>query len=81
MHERLKHTGDLLQIDKNQFMKIPLYVPDETEAFEKLVDKILTCKAQNPKVDTGELEAKIDKMVYELYELNDDEIALIEGKQ
>ena len=44
-----------------------------------LVDKILTCKASNPKADTSELEAQIDKMVYKLYELNDDEIAIIEG--
>ncbi len=29
MHQRLKHTGDLLQIDKNQFMKIALFVSDE----------------------------------------------------
>lgn len=45
-----------------------------------MVNKILTCKASNPKADTSELEEQIDKMVYKLYELNDDEIAIIEGR-
>ncbi|RLA07215.1 MAG: class I SAM-dependent DNA methyltransferase [Gammaproteobacteria bacterium] len=44
MQERLKHTGDLLQIDKNQFLRIPLYVPKNTEPFIKLVDEILRTK-------------------------------------
>ncbi|MDD3462026.1 MAG: type II restriction endonuclease [Sulfurospirillaceae bacterium] len=45
-----------------------------------MMDKILTCKASSPKADTSELEAKIDKMVYELYDLSEEEIAIVEGK-
>ncbi|MBL0703323.1 MAG: N-6 DNA methylase [Sulfurospirillum sp.] len=44
MEERLKHTGDLLQIDKNQFMKIPLFVPDNIEEIESLVNSIIKDK-------------------------------------
>jgi hypothetical protein len=44
MSERLKHTGDLLQIDKNQFMKIPLYVPDEIDNIINLVNIIIDSK-------------------------------------
>lgn len=77
MHERLKHTGDLLQIDKNQFMKIPLYVPEDIKEFEILVDEIIEVKKQNK--DTSELEVQIDQMVYELYGLSVDEVALVEG--
>lgn len=44
MEERLKHTGDLLQIDKNQFMKIPLYVPENISEIESLVDGIIKDK-------------------------------------
>ena len=78
MNERLKHTGDLLQIDKNQFMKIPLYVPEDEKIIndiENLVDKILKAKEQNK--DIKEFEKEIDKRVYELYNLNDDEIEII----
>ena len=78
MHERLKHTGDLLQIDKNQFMKIPLYIPEDTAPFAELVDKIITLKKENK--DTADLEAQIDQMVYELYVLTEEEIAVVEGK-
>lgn len=77
MHEKLKHTGDLLQIDKNQFMKIALYVPSkETQkVFIELVDKILALKKEQK--DTKELEDKIDEMVYKLYDLDQDEINII----
>jgi len=83
MHERLKHTGDLLQIDKNQFMKIPLFVTDDKSVNEilKSVDKILTLKKQNQKADTSELEATIDAMVYKLYDLSDEEIKIVEGEK
>ena len=44
-----------------------------------LVDTIMTTKKQNPEADTGALEQQIDKFVYELYELTDEEIAIVEG--
>jgi len=76
MQERLKHTGDLLQIDKNQFMKIPLYLPNGSKPFKILVDKILQEKEQGN--DTLALEKEIDRMVYALYGLSDEEIGIIE---
>ncbi len=77
MSERLKHTGNLLQIDKNQFMKIPLYIPTEVKKFEKLVDSICDLKKQNR--ETTKLKNKIDKMVYELYGLSDEDVRTIEN--
>ena len=59
---------------------LPIVQIDDETPFIDLVDKILTCKAQNPKADTSELEAQIDTMVYQLYGLNEEEIAIIEGK-
>ncbi|MFM7877823.1 MAG: Eco57I restriction-modification methylase domain-containing protein [Microcystis panniformis] len=44
-----------------------------------LVDQILTAKKSNPKADTSELEKEIDKIVYELYGLSEEEIRIIEG--
>lgn len=43
-----------------------------------LVDAILAAKAANPQADTASLEAKIDSLVYQLYNLTPEEIALIE---
>ncbi len=45
-----------------------------------LVDQILTAKKSNPKADTSELEKEIDKIVYELYGLSEEEIRIIEGE-
>jgi hypothetical protein len=46
----------------------------------KQVNQILDIKNKNPNVDTTALEAEIDRNVYKLYGLSDDEIAIVEGK-
>ena len=46
---------------------------------EKIVDQILTLKKQNKDADTKNLESQIDQLVYKLYDLTPDEIAIIEG--
>ena len=48
------------------------------QPFIALVDKILTDKKAGE--DTSDLEAEIDALVYELYDLTDAEIAVVEGK-
>ncbi len=45
-----------------------------------LVDEILAAKKANPQADTTEQERKIDKLVYQLYGLTEQEIQIIEGK-
>ena len=45
---------------------------------ESLVDRILAAKHANQSADTSALEAEIDKLVYSLYGLTDEEIAKIE---
>jgi len=67
---------EVKSIDKNQFMKIPIYAHKTTKPFETLVDEIIKLKEQ--KKDTKHLEDKIDAMVYELYDLNPQEIQLIQ---
>jgi len=44
-----------------------------------LVDEIILLKKQSPDVDTSVLESQIDQLVYQLYDLNDEEIALLEN--
>ncbi len=48
--------------------------------FVKLVNDILTIKKKNGDADIAELESKIDKLVYQLYGLSEDEIKIVEGK-
>ena len=45
-----------------------------------LVDKILSAKKDNPQNDTSTHESQIDALVYNLYGLTSEEIAVVEGK-
>lgn len=81
MDKSLKHNGDMLQIDKNQFLDIPLFVPEHNKqkAIIDIVDEILVAKKSNPQVDTTVLESKIDILVYLLYDLTWDEMQIVES--
>ena len=64
----------------------PLLVPPITEAnqhlvtqIENQVDKIINAKHTGPDADTSTFENKIDDLVYALYDLTDEEIAIVEG--
>jgi len=46
----------------------------------QLVDQILSIKNQGPDADTSHLEREIDRLVYELYDLTEEEIKEVEGK-
>ena len=66
-------------------LPIPNISPTEQRPFINLVDSILKAKAcpmprqgaANPKTDTTDQEAKIDRLVYELYGLTAEEIKMI----
>lgn len=53
---------------------------EKQEIFISLANQILETKKLNPKIDTSEIEKRIDQLVYELYDLTADEIGIIEGK-
>lgn len=55
----------------------PIY---DRQSLISLVDQILTLKQKDPNVDTTSLEREIDRLVYKLYELTPEEIAIVEGK-
>ena len=57
---------------------LPIEMAKNQNLIGKLVDQILTAKKANPQIDTTALEAEIDQMVYELYGLTDEEIAIVE---
>ena len=58
---------------------IPKISIPEQQPFIKLLDRILQAKAANPSADTSALEAEIDRLVYQLYGLTTEEIAVVEG--
>lgn len=65
-----------------------LPIPKITTKNQELADKITDCaerilqsKAKDPKANTQELEKEIDALVYQLYNLTDEEIKTIENGQ
>jgi len=54
--------------------------PEKQKAFSEIVDKILMTKKNNSEADTTMSECEIDQLVYELYGLTKEEIAIVEGK-
>ncbi len=57
---------------------IPKISAESQRPFVELVDKILEAKDAGPAADTSELEAEIDQLVYDLYGLTEEEIAVVE---
>ena len=51
-----------------------------TPAIDTIVGKIMIAKESNRRAKTKELEAQIDQLVYELYNLSPEEITIIEDK-
>ena len=58
---------------------IPRISASEQQPFIKLLDHILQAKAANPTADASALEAEVDRLVYQLYGLTTEEIAVVEG--
>ena len=68
------------QIKINELKSLSIVYPgiDKRQFIKDIVIQILTTIKSNPQADTTALEAKIDQMVYELYGLTDEEIAIVE---
>ncbi|MBM0598429.1 class I SAM-dependent DNA methyltransferase [Helicobacter pylori] len=65
-------------------LPIPKITEKNQELADKitvLVDKILQAKEKDPKANTQRLEKEIDALVYQLYNLTDEEIKIIEDGQ
>ena len=56
---------------------VPKITKTEQKHFFDLVDQILAAKHAHPDADTSALEAEIDQLVYELYELTPEEINMV----
>lgn len=68
-------------IEQLPVRRINLRLSQEKEAHDRvlgLVNKILAAKRADPAADISALEAEIDQLVYQLYGLTSEEIALVE---
>ena len=61
-------------------LPIPFTISEQQEPIIKYVDRILAAKKKDSNADTSALESEIDQLVYKLYGLTDDEIAIVEGR-
>ena len=78
------YRGGYLRFFSQYMVELPIFIPaDASNAFvsriEALVAEILTRKGQEPQADTRAQEAEIDRLVYALYGLTEEEIAVVEG--
>ncbi len=74
------------QYNKHALEKIPIpkITPQNQELADKITDgakQILALKEKDPKANTQRLEKEIDALVYQLYNLTDEEIKIIENGQ
>ena len=66
----------------NNYVKefpIPVVAHEQQTEIIEIVNQILDAKHTSPDTDTSELEKEIDHLVYTLYDLTPDEIAIVEG--
>ncbi|MCG9899571.1 MAG: DUF559 domain-containing protein [Hydrotalea sp.] len=76
----ISRRGGYLEYKVQYIEKIPIKNISEKEQkpFIELVEKIL--KGRKNENDTSDLEYQIDQLVYQLYELTEEEIKIVEGK-
>ncbi len=74
----LKMSGGAINIGKNELQILP--IPECEYNFESLVQKIIDKKTSSHSSDTSALESEIDRIVYQLYGLTEEEIAIVEKK-
>jgi len=57
---------------------IPLVSPEQQQPIIELSEQLLSAKWENPKAECAETERSIDALVYALYGLTDEEVAIVE---
>ena len=59
-------------------LPVPNCTAKQSAEVEKMVKRVLSAKEKNPSADTRELEASIDRVVYELFSLTPEEVGIVE---
>ncbi len=79
--QAIRRSNTDLYPDDWKRLLIPDVPLEKQQPIVAMVDQILAAKKENPKADTSALEKQIDEMVYALYNLTPEEIAIVEGKR
>lgn len=77
----MEENRTLAQVKPTLVQELPLksgFNEVQVEHVESKVSQILSLKKEDPNTDTSQLESEIDQMVYELYGLTEEEIAIVE---
>ena len=67
-----------VKLEKLKPLPIVLEGKEKQQQIESLVTQIINAKRINPSADTSALESEIDRLVYQLYGLTEEDIAVIE---
>ncbi|WQV00890.1 Eco57I restriction-modification methylase domain-containing protein [Helicobacter pylori] len=81
---RKTSTNNHVNLYELETLPIPKITTKNQELAQKITDcaeRILKAKEKDPKANTQELEQKIDALVYQLYNLTDEEVKIIENGQ
>ncbi|MEP3386847.1 MAG: Eco57I restriction-modification methylase domain-containing protein [Reichenbachiella sp.] len=72
--------GGWYSFESRYIKSIPIPIPskDQLQEIDSVVDRITRLKKHDPSTDTTTLEAEIDQLVYAMYGLTDEEIAIVE---
>jgi len=79
--------GGWLSANRQFLSLLPIRIIDHFNQTDKalhkkilqLVDQILAAKKKDPNANTSALERQVDEMIYELYDLTQQEIEIVEG--
>ena len=77
---RITSSNNHVQGYELEQLPIPAMTDSDRERLSKLADRVMQAKSANPAADTREAEAEIDRLVYGLYGLTEEETAAIAGK-
>ena len=79
-HKKVFPEGLHIKIYQLKEIPIPVVTLVKQEQIAEIVDQILITKRKNNNADISALEHRIDKLVYDLYGLTEEEIAVIESE-
>lgn len=72
-----KVRGGYFSMSKAYVETTPIVYPEDKTQIKEKVTQILSLKKSNPSADTSALESEIDALVYVLYGLSEEEVAII----
>ena len=81
LYNRGKRKGETLELYGTPLSQIPIVLPtgEDDNMLTELVDDIIARRTSNPNADISAKEAEINRIVYTLYGLTEDEIKNIEN--